>query len=329
MKKLLFLLVFLCSSISFSQTLIKKKRATEKQLEIMTDVGVNSMVILDSETEDEDYSQILIQDKKSKKWGMFIRTYSSSSRWEFFIKPIYDSVGFHVEPHPAIVVKKGDKYGLFALRTSELATLKRPLIQFDEVQFKTTQHAVYSLVKKNEKWGLFLPSYNQLAVPCQYKSVEDVPLFRIDDWLFEYFLKLKVSKEVIYLRPDPNGDGVFQVAGRNKKWGLYQMDRLIIPMAFDSIVPLSWNAPFVVVYNNGKAGVYADPFGDSASTSTIKCIYDEAVRVTSNGYFYCAIRVGNKWGYVDWYTGEIQLKPSYESVKALPAPRGFHSSYYD
>ncbi len=105
------------------------------------------------------------------------------------------------------------------------------------------------------------------------------------------------------------------------------MNRKIIPMKYDKIEPMSFNAPFLIVYNENKAGVYSSPFGDCKMT--VPCKYEELKRFTSDGYFYCAVRKGNKWAILDWYTGEESTEYRWDSYKELRVPRNTKSKFYE
>ena len=105
------------------------------------------------------------------------------------------------------------------------------------------------------------------------------------------------------------------------------MDNQIIPMKYDQIEPMSWNAPFIIVYNDNKAGVYSNPF--STPKMTVACKYDELKRFQHSHYFGCAVRKGDKWAILDWYTDMFLTGFDYDSFESITVPYGAKSKFYE
>lgn len=137
-----------------------------------------------------------------------------------------------------------------------------------------------------------------------------------------------------------NGDGTFSVRHRTtKKWGMYQlsydksMPVEMIPKQYDSIDNFGLNAKFTTVYNNGKKGIYLCYFDyEKDAKQTVPCIYeafkkmiipysgDERFPPISYTEEYLAAKKNGKWGWVNWFTGEVQSEFIYDSVDELPKP---------
>jgi hypothetical protein len=124
-----------------------------------------------------------------------------------------------------------------------------------------------------------------------------------------------------------NGDGVFKARlKKTKKWGMYQYTysgtkvKELIPMQYDSVRYFPFNGSFAAVYNDGKVGFYLSEwsYGDQAK-QTVPCSYGNYQRYNSKGTTYLAVTKNNKWGWVDWLTGEEKSEFKYTTKKDLPS----------
>jgi len=167
-----------------------------------------------------------------------------------------------------------------------------------------------------------------MSLPITYLSEIDekeLTLLELNDFemmQIRYGLVSYIEDEAL------GGDGVFYGKTKDNKWGLYQtyVRGEIIPAKYDSIEQIGWDSPFTIVWNNAKAGIYKDVFGEPSES--VSCIYEDAKRGYSNGRYYLAAQKGGKWGYVDWYDGKILLEFKYNK-QDLPSPTGYVSSYYN
>jgi hypothetical protein len=132
------------------------------------------------------------------------------------------------------------------------------------------------------------------------------------------------------------GDGVFKLRHKkSKKWGMFQQYygeeeiTQMIPTNYDSIYFFHFNDPFMVVYNEGKLGIYLSRLSYyENSKETVACLYDEYIvykrYLRGNTYprerKYLAVSKNGKWGWVDWLTGEVKSEFVYDSFDDLPAP---------
>lgn len=82
-----------------------------------------------------------------------------------------------------------------------------------------------------------------------YESKDEVPTYNFSNYEYELFKEGRTKKSFIGFIPDGNGDGLYYACKNDYKWGLFQMDNQIIPMKYDKIEPMSWNAPFIILTN--------------------------------------------------------------------------------
>lgn len=328
MKFLLTILFLIFITESNAQTFFNKKTANDTCLSILKKYKLKSIGLFSHEDYNQstnEFNLFLALDKKTKKWGVM----TSKEEWnntehEYIIKPEYDSIGDLTEGSPLLLLKKAEKYGVAYLDWNRSKI--KPVVRFNEVVYKEYIEEDYALVRRGKKWGLFQTQYGILSIPCTYDSKEDVPAHSFSNYDYNLFKEGKNNKGFTGYKPDGNGDGVYYACGADKKWGLFQMDKQIIPMKYDKIESMSWNAPFLIVYNNKKAGIYINPFGDTRMT--VPCKYDELKRFKHGNYFGCAVRIGKKWAILDWYNNKLITKFYADSFDELVVPYGFKSEYY-
>jgi len=152
------------------------------------------------------------------------------------------------------------------------------------------------------------------------------------------FNELKKKYNFDIVKNDPNnGDGVVKVRNKTtKKWGMYQiysLDEIIelIPTEYDSVDFFGFNAFYTKVYKKGKAGIYLCQwsYGDKAK-QTIKCEYQDFKTILidtdveggdySFSVNYIAAKKNNKWGWINFMTGEEKSEFIYDTTEALPYP---------
>jgi len=122
-----------------------------------------------------------------------------------------------------------------------------------------------------------------------------------------------------------NQDGAFKLRGkRSGKWGLYQwlyrglMTIELIPMEYDSIDFIGFNAPFTTVYQESKHGVYLSGWSYEDAHETVPCIYDDSQLIRQGNRLYIAVKKNAKWFWVNWKTGEELSNITADSWEELP-----------
>ncbi|WP_344730605.1 WG repeat-containing protein [Corallibacter vietnamensis] len=143
-----------------------------------------------------------------------------------------------------------------------------------------------------------------------------------DDENYNRIMGLKADTIVI---DNTNGDGVFLARNTaSKKWGMFQdlgdgTFKELIPYNYDKIDFFGWNADYTKVYKNNKVGVYLSTWSYfEAAKETIPCIYDDLRKVNVDNKNYLAAKKNNKWGLIDWKTGEKVSQIDYDSLIELP-----------
>lgn len=321
----------LCLHQVNAQNIYSKKNADDRLLNFMKLIQAREVSFFMEEGEafnwdSLDTTWVIYKDKKSKKWGIKAARSYGEEPYEVILKPAFDSIGYDVKNNWNMVLKDGDKYGVvYARNIKEKSAIQ---CRYDNVAFIDNGSDRATLVMRNGKWGLYQPELAFLSYPCVEKSKQSVPLYNMSEWEYNNFLKLKDKYQLTGYMPDGNGDGTFYACNATGKWGLFQMDRQIIPVKYDSIMPMSFNAPFVIVYDNGKGGIYCHPFGETKMTVGCKN-YDELKRFKSNGFFYCAARKGQKWAVLDWYTGKLLSEFTFESFQTILISREMKSEFYE
>jgi hypothetical protein len=108
-----------------------------------------------------------------------------------------------------------------------------------------------------------------------------------------------------------NQDGAFKLRGkRSGKWGLYQwlyrglMTRELIPMKYDSLDFIGFNAPFTRVYQEGKHGVYLSGWSYEDARESVPCIYDDSQIVRQDNQTCLAVQKNGQWLWINWETGQ-------------------------
>ena len=134
--------------------------------------------------------------------------------------------------------------------------------------------------------------------------------------LYDELIKKKSVLNAEEIRADAvNGDGIYVAKIIDRKWGMFQAwdkkPRTLVEPDYDSIGQLGWNDPFIKVWTNGKVGLHGINFSDETDSLLVPCAYDELIIGDVTGYQheylgkYCAVRKGNKWGFVNWMNGEV------------------------
>lgn len=122
-----------------------------------------------------------------------------------------------------------------------------------------------------------------------------------------------------------NQDGAFKLRGkRSGKWGLYQwlyrglMTRELIPMKYDSLDFIGFNAPFTRVYQEGKHGAYLSGWSYEDAHQTVPCIYDDSKIIRQRNQTCLAVQKDGQWFWVNWKTGQEWAEQTASSPELLP-----------
>lgn len=260
----------------------------------------------------------------TKKWGLF-----SWNVEELQLLPMeYDSVSFMSDMEPFSIVKKEGKYGRYLLPFEVMDAHEKVHCVYDKlklVENGNSSSGYHLLAQKDGKWAL-LDWFDEFEItPYEYERASDVPLFEISEWSKSMIQELRDSFGVDIVEMDyNNGDGVCRARSKEtKKWGMYQMNTLLIPAEYDSIYFYQWNGLVTPVFQKGKVGFYTSPwsYGEDAKES-IPCLYDdyEFVVKEDGGIRYLAVQKEGKWAWIDWLSGKLKSE-WYEGGRAdLPYP---------
>lgn len=229
-------------------------------------------------------------------------------------------------------VTKNNQTGIIPLwvNPSEPYTASNEPMFFDQVLFKKKKdlhEKKYCPIQMNGKWGLFNIIHQEIAIPCQYNSAQEIPKNDVQFWESSKG-KLYLQFDADSIQHDPfNGDGVLNARNKDtKKWGMYQryddqsFDTLI-PPNYDSLNFFRFNAMFTQVFQNGKVGIYLSKWSYGENTKeSVPCIYEDYQIFNANGTRKLAVKKDGKWGYVNWLTGEEKYGFKYDSKDDLPYP---------
>jgi hypothetical protein len=134
-------------------------------------------------------------------------------------------------------------------------------------------------------------------------SKKDIPAF-IPQGLTKKMIdkKMKPHNADSILFDDINGDDVYLLrSSTTGLWGMYQADKVIIPMKYEYINFYGWNDPFTFVKKDNKWCIYYGGFSDD--NHAVHCDYEELKKFTHQGYIYVAGKQDGKWNWVNWHTG--------------------------
>ena len=271
--------------------------------------------------------------KSTKKWGVYnIDAYYDLGEevitFNEVVAPKFDSIGWFKDMEPFTIVKIQKKYGIL-LNPYEIHDATESVrCVYDAVKLKEVDGRYYALIKDNGKWGLVDWFEDVILVDPTFENPDNVPLIQIEGWAKDIFLASKKAlKADILIFDDGNGDGVFKARNKAiKKWGMYQSlsendIKTLIPAKYDSISNFGFNANYTAVYNKGKVGIYLSywSYHDKAKQS-VPCEYEDYKKYDVDGVPKLAVKKNEKWGWVNWLTGEEKYTFKYETTDDLPYP---------
>jgi len=337
MRNLILILLLFWGEVAHSQLFIQKDEALWKTHKMMSKNKLSAIGLYantDDNLKQANLSMFLAKEEKTNKWGVMTNLEGGDYfNCRFILSPIYDSITELAPDSDVLFLRKNNTFGfVYIFEDVEFFEngIPKEIDFFDEVKIDIEDVKKTAYVRKGGKWGVYRYYENRFIFPCIYNSIEEVPkipeaVSETQSLHYYYFGKKKFG--IVGYWEDPMGDNVYYGCDSIGKRGLFQMDKEIIPMKYDSILPMSFNAPFVIVYNEGKAGIYTEPFGQTKMS--VECAYDELIRFKRNGMYYCAARKGENWAILDWYTGELLTDFDYRSYETISVPRIIKSAFYN
>lgn len=285
-----------------------------------------------------------VQFAKDQKWGLYsIETsYANSSElpdnfhYEEIVPAKFDSLGWFTDyDYKFSIVKQENKYGLLLYPGEFYDALDRVYCDFDaikviepEQQYSSGYDSeIYVYVKYQGKWGLIDWMGGSFVVEPIYKTIEQVPAFFVPYWHLNEFRTIRQKMDIDSLKfDDYNTDGVFKSKNSHTgKWGMFRVveDTIaeIIPPEYDQIDMFIPNNYFTGVYINHKVGIYLSKVSYNAFTKqTVPCNYEDYRVMYFDEMPYLAMQKNNKWGWVNWLTGEEKTAFEHPSPEELPKP---------
>lgn len=273
------------------------------------------------------YDDTYILKDKDQNWHL----YSDMSEQKTFKG--YDSIGFVTPDVPYTVVKNLNKY----------AILKSPF-EFDnaEAQVKFLYNGVktvkkdgkdYLIAKRGRKWAQIDWVTGVNYTPYIYIDFRTMDFIELSQDELEFIKAVRRKKGFDFVEFDrKNGNQIFiGRQGRTRKWGMLKGSDVniletLIPNEYDSLSFFPSNNTFIPVYLGGNIGFYS--MVDMKVKKVSDPQYQDYKRVDINGEDYLAIQKNGRWGWMDWFNGEIKVKSIRPSFDELPKPdwkSKFHS----
>lgn len=226
-----------------------------------------------------------------------------------------------------IVVHYGDEYETAYLDAKHF---------FQSIDWEKNNGTHVPVMIKN-KWGIYNWYQQNFLFECEFTSLDDLP--KTSDrngftpytaGIFKAFNKDNEREQIGAINLlNVNTDGVFLAQSKaTDKYGLYQFiaeNNIIeaIPMKYDSIHYFSWNRNFIVTFNEGKVGIYLSYWiYDEEAKESVPCMYEDytIVKRDVDNITVLAVKKNNKWGWINWLTGEEKSEFTFETAKDLPYP---------
>lgn len=286
------------------------------------------------------YTTYKVYDAAKLKWGLHgvVDMNEGDKGMEFelesFIPPVCDEI-FWDDQLPVVIARLGKKIALITSFNEGMKAVK-PEFVFDDYRTSKKGEQLFLLVKQNDLWGLFDYRSVDSEPLLVFASEKDVPLRYMENEEAEQFQKAFSLTKADKLEFDKiNGEVVFRARNKtSKKWGLYQLlsgSELLelIPAEYDSLEFMPADAPFCIVYQHGKTGVFLSKWQYPEAKQSVACEYDVWKTVKhADGKIYLALAEGDLWGWVDWLNGDEKSDFTAPSFAALPKPE-YVQSYDD
>ncbi len=272
------------------------------------------------------YDETYILKDKDDKWHLY------SDLQEKMTQRGYDSLGFVTPDVPYTVVKNLNKYGILKSPFKYENPESEVRFIFNDIKSVEKDGKKYLIGKRGRKWaqidwytGVNYTPYIHL----DYRKMDFKELSREE---LEFIKAVRRKKGFDFVEFDRiNGNDIFIARqGRLRKWGMYKgkdvnnLDQLI-PNEFDSLEFFPSNNNFSPVYLGGKVGFYT--MVDYEVKKIASTEYEAFKRVKLNDLDYLAVQKQGRWGWMDWYSGEIKVNSISPEFEKLPTP-DWKSKFY-
>ncbi|QNL22876.1 hypothetical protein HZR84_13315 [Hyphobacterium sp. CCMP332] len=272
------------------------------------------------------FDETYILKDKEDKWHLY------SDLQEKMTQRGYDSLGFVTPDVPYTVVKNLNKYGILKSPFKYENTESEVRFIFNDIKSVEKDGKKYLIGKRGRKWaqidwytGVNYTPYIHL----DYRKMDYKELSREE---LEFIKAVRRKKGFDFVEFDRvNGNDIFIARqGRLRKWGMYKgkdVNNLtqLIPNEFDSLEYFPSNNTFTPVYLGGKVGFYT--MVDNEVKKLTATEYEAFKRVEINDFEYLAVQKQGRWGWMDWFTGEIKVNSISPEFDKLPTP-DWKSKYY-
>ena len=244
----------------------------------------------------------------------------------------YDSIGFVTPDVPYTVVKNLGKYGIlkspFKYENSE-ADVR---FIYNDVKSVKKDGKDYLIAKRGRKWAQIDWFTGENYTPFIYIDYKTMDFKELSREELEFMDAVRRKKGFDFVEFDRvNNNQIFMARqSRLRKWGMFKgfdVNTLetLIPNEYDSVEFFPSNNTFTPVFLAGKIGFYS--LVDFKAKKITDPDYEAFKRVDINGEDYLAIQKNGRWGWMDWYTGEIKVNSISPSFEELPNP-DWRSKYY-
>lgn len=261
----------------------------------------------------------LLKDKKTSKWNLY------SDLSEKMTNRGYDSMGFVTPDVPYTIVKIGNKYGIlkspfkYDKAESEVSAI------FYGIKNVEKDGQTYMIARRSRKWAQIDWFTGVNYTPYIYLNFREIDFKEFNREELEFIKAIRRKKGFDYVEFDRmNNNEIFRARSRRLgKWGLYKgfdvnTTETLIPSEFDSLYMFPNENNFTVAFKAGKVAIYTMLNYQVKKISDP--VYDDFKRVNNNDMDYLAVKKQGRWGWVDWFDGEIKVNSISTSFEELPAP---------
>lgn len=272
------------------------------------------------------YDETYILKDKEEKWHLY------SDLNKQMTTRGYDSMGFVTPDVPYTVVKNLNKYGI--LKSPFKFENPESEVRFIYNDIKSVQKdgKTYLIGKRGRKWAQIDWFTGVNYTPYAYLDFRKIDYIDLSSEKLVFIKSIRRKKGFDYIEFDNiNGKEIFIARqGRIRKWGMFKgfdpnnVEQLI-PNEYDSLEFFPSNNTFTPVYLGGNVGIYS--MIDYKVKKIADAEYEAFKRVDINDIEYLAVKKQGRWGWMDWYDGEIKVNSISPSFEELPTPE-WKSKYY-
>ncbi len=272
------------------------------------------------------FDETYILKDKDEKWNLY------SDLTEKMTNIGYDSIGFVTPDVPYTVVKNLNKYGIlkspfkFENPESEVRFL------YNDVKSVKKDGKDYLIARRGKKWAQIDWRTGVNYTPYIYLDYRKMDYIDLSEEELVFINAIRRKKGFDFIEFDRvNNNEIFRARlSRLRKWGMFRgfdVDNLeqLIPGEYDSLEFFPSNNTFTPVYLAGNIGFYTMVDGKVKKIADAE--YEAFKRVEINESEYLAVQKQGKWGWMDWFDGEIKVNSISPSFDKLPTP-DWKSKYY-